>query len=108
MLVKLSMEEMMISITEHCFEKNSDENMDVRIWTRKTAEDLMIILRIRNGGKLFNPIEYYERLSEDDPLALGDALGISMIIKAADSVHYKPTFGINNLTVIIDRQIAKG
>ena len=108
MLVKLSMEEMMISITEHCFEKNSDENMDVRIWTRKTDEDLMIILRIRNGGKLFNPIEYYERLSEDDPLALGDALGISMIIKAADSVHYKPTFGINNLTVIIDRQIAKG
>ena len=97
MLVKLSMEEMMIS----------KENMDVRIWTRKTDEDLMIILRIRNGGKLFNPIEYYERLSETDPLALGDALGISMIINAADAVHYKPTFGINNLTVIIDRQISK-
>lgn len=107
MLVKLSMEEMMISITEHCFEKNSEETMDVRIWTRKTFDDLMIILRIRNGGKLFNPIEYYERLSETDPLALGDALGISMIIKAADSVHYKPTFGINNLTIIIDRQIVK-
>lgn len=103
MLVKLSMEEMMISITEHCFKKNSDETMDVRIWTRKTFDDLMIILRIRNGGKLFNPIEYYERLSETDPLALGDALGISMIINAADSVHYRPTFGINNLTIIIDR-----
>ena len=107
MLVKLSMEELMISITEHCFEKNPDENMDVRIWTMKNDNDLMIILRIRNGGKLFNPIDYYERLSETDPFALGDALGISMIIKAADSVHYKSTFGINNLTVIIDREIIK-
>ena len=106
MLVKLSMEEMMISITEHCFEKIPDENMHVKIVFMKSEDDLMIILRIRNGGKLFNPIEYYEHLSESDPLALGDALGISMVIKAADSVHYKTTFGINNLTVLIDRKIS--
>ena len=61
-------------------------------------------MRIRNGGKLFNPINYYEKLSEEDPLAMGDALGISMIINAADAIHYKSTFGINNLTVIIDRK----
>lgn len=107
MLVKLSMEEMMISIAEHCFQENSEEQMDARIIFMKAADDLWIILRIRNGGKLFNPIEYYEHLSEKDPLALGDALGISMIIKAADSVHYKSTFGVNNLTVIIDRKICK-
>ena len=104
MLVRLSMEEMMMSITEHCFENNPAENMDVRILIVTQADDVMIVLRIRNGGKLFNPINYYEKLSEEDPLAMGDALGISMIINAADAIHYKSTFGINNLTVIIDRK----
>lgn len=104
MLVRLSMEEMMMSIAEHCFENNPAENIDVRILIVKQFDDVMIVLRIRNGGKLFNPIEYYEKLSEEDPLAMGDALGIAMITKAADAIHYKSTFGINNLTVIIDRK----
>jgi len=104
MLVRLSMEEMMMSITEHCFENNPEENIDVRILIINQVSDVMIVLRIRNGGKLFNPIDYYEKLSAEDPLAMGDALGISMIINAADAIHYKSTFGINNLTVIIDRK----
>ena len=108
MLVRLSMEEMMISITEHCFEPDSGEMLDVRVLVIKNKDDVMIVLRIRNGGKLFNPIDYYQRLSEDDPYMLGDALGIAMIVKAADAIHYKTTFGVNNLTVIIDRKnIAK-
>ena len=104
MLVRLSMEELMMSIKEHCFEENVEETMDVRILIIRKKYDIMIILRIRNGGKLFNPIDYYEKLQEDDPLAMGDALGIAMIIKAADAIHYKTTFGINNLTVMIDRK----
>ena len=87
MLVRLSMEELMMSIKDHCFEENVDETMDVRILIIKKLDDFMIVLRIRNGGKLFNPIDYYERLQEDDPLAMGDALGIAMIIKAADAIH---------------------
>ena len=104
MLVRLSMEEMMMSIKDHCFKDNADETMDVRILIIKKKYDIMIVLRIRNGGKLFNPLDYYEKLQEDDPLAMGDALGIAMIIKAADEIHYKTTFGINNLTVMIDRK----
>ena len=103
MLVRLSMEEMMMSIMEHCFEPNSAETMDVRILLVKKFDDLMIVLRIRNGGKLFNPIKYHENQVEEDPLAMGDAMGIEMIIKAADVIHYKTTFGVNNLTVIIGR-----
>ena len=102
MLVRLSMEEMMMSIKEHCFEENADETIDVRILTIKKFDDMMIVLRIRNGGKLFNPIDYYEKLQKDDPMAMGDALGIAMIINAAGVIHYKTTFGINNLTIIID------
>ena len=104
MLVRLSMEEMMMSIKDHCFAENEAETMDVRILIIKKFDDVIIVLRIRNGGKLFNPLDYYERLEEEDPLAMGDALGISMIVKAASAIHYKTTFGINNLTVIIDRK----
>lgn len=106
MLVRLSMEEMMMSIKDHCFEENANETMDVRILIIKKSEGIVIVLRIRNGGKLFNPIDYYQRLGEEDPLAMGDALGIAMITKAADEIHYKTTFGINNLTVIINRKEA--
>lgn len=105
MLVRLSMEEMMMSIKDHCFPENADEIMDVRILIIKNFEDIMIVLRIRNGGKLFNPLDYYQKVEdEDDFLDMGDALGISMIIKAADAIHYKTTFGINNLTIIIDKK----
>ena len=103
MLLRLSMEEMLISITEHCFPENSGEIIDLRILLLKNKEDLTIILRIRNGGRLFNPIDYAEQRKEEDPLAMGDALGISMVEKAADAIHYKTTFGVNNLTILIDR-----
>jgi hypothetical protein len=49
-------------------------------------------------------LEYYGRLQKDDPLALQDALGIAMVLKAADVIHYKTTFGINNLMVLIYRK----
>ncbi len=105
MLVRLSMEEMMMSIKDHCFPQNANETMDVRILIIKNQNDLMIVLRIRNGGKLFNPLDYYQQVEdEEDFLDMGDALGISMITKAADAIHYKTTFGINNLTVIIDKK----
>ena len=104
MLVRLSMEEMLLSISEHCFPPDAGETIDVRILVVKQVDDVMIILRIRNGGTLFNPIEYYEQQLERDPDQLGDSLGIGMIVKAADAIHYKSTFGINNLTVIIDRK----
>ena len=103
MLLRLSLEEMLLSIKEHCFPPDTVANMDVRVLVLKTRVTDMIILRIRNGGKSFNPIDYYEHLRADDPLALEDALGIAMILRAASAVHYKSTFGINNLTVMIDQ-----
>lgn len=104
MLVRLSMEEMMISIMEHCFKDGSKQTIDVRIFIVQRDSAQIIVLRLRNVGKLFNPIEYYKQLEEKDPFefAMSDALGISMITKAASSIHYKSTFGINNLTIQIE------
>lgn len=102
MLIRLSMEEMMISLAEHCFAPDVRASMDVRVF----VDPETIILRIRNGGRIFNPIDYYERMEQNDPLefAMSDALGISMISKAASSVRYKSALGINNLTVTIERK----
>ncbi len=104
MLIRLSLEEMLLSIKQHVFPNKEDATIDVRLLFINRLSGQMIVIRIRNEGALFNPIDYYDRMTDEDPLSLGDALGIAMIAKAADVVHYKSTFGINNLTVIIDKE----
>jgi len=103
MLVRMSMEEMMLSIKDHSC-RDSEVLLDGRILLVKNEGKNTIVLRIRNMGKMFNPLEYYGRLQKTDPLALQDALGIAMVLKAADVIHYKTTFGINNLMVLIYRK----
>ncbi|MEG0570866.1 MAG: ATP-binding protein, partial [Oscillospiraceae bacterium] len=103
MLVSLSLEEMLNCIRTHCLGDNTELNMSVRILI---YQDILVI-RIRNAGNLFNPIEYYKQMKQesennvDAMLALEDGLGIKIIIDACDVVDYRTTFGVNNLTVII-------
>lgn len=104
MLVRLSLEEMMVSIRDHCLLNMPEQTMDVRILVVPDSEKkngIMVILRIRNSGPCFNPIGYYEKHKAQGLIDEGDSLGIEMIIKAAESVNYKSTFGVNNLTVIL-------
>ena len=98
MAISLSIEEMLVIIGEYCFSKDSGHTMNVRVLI---YED-MTVLRIRNGGKPFNPIEHYERQSAaGDDLAMTDMLGIKMILSLAETVDYRNTFGVNNITVIL-------
>ena len=115
MLLPLSLEEMLISIKDHSFPDDDDEDINVRILVSTDKEGApSIVLRIRCSGIPFNPIDYYERQKseasahqeEEDELLglleqLDDSLGISMIVSAASMVDYKTTFGVNNLTVIL-------
>jgi hypothetical protein len=104
MLVRLSLEEMLVSIRDHCLAGMPEQIMDVRILVvpdNKRKNGFMVILRIRNDGPCFNPIAYYEKHKAKGLINEGDSLGIEMIIKAAESVSYKSTFGVNNLTVIL-------
>ncbi len=99
LLVCLAVEEMLTSIREHSFAADANAMIDVRILVLQDLDAIETVLRIRHGGKMFNPLDYYEHRKSKDPLALGDALGLFMILKAAAAIHYKTTFGINNLTV---------
>lgn len=112
MMIALSLEEMLVSIQEHCFPEERDRDINVRILIAPgTGEEPSIVLRIRCSGRPFNPIDYYERrkaetagsADELDGLleGLDDSLGIAMIVSAAKVVDYKTTFGVNNLTVIL-------
>jgi hypothetical protein len=94
---------MMLSIKDHSC-RDKEALLAGRILLVKKEGKNTIVLRIRNMGKMFNPLEYYGRLQKTDPLALQDALGIAMVLKAADVIHYKTTFGINNLMVLIYRK----
>ena len=115
MLISLSLEEMLMSIKEHCFPEEETQTFSIRILLTpgEQPERPDIVLRIRCGGMPFNPIEYYERhqarqpaqdpMDELDELleGLDDSLGIAMIVAAAPVVDYKTTFGVNNLTVLL-------
>lgn len=115
MLISLSLEEMLVSIKQHCFPADEEQTFSIRILLAQGEEPdrTDIILRIRCGGAPFNPIDYYERhrakaasAGEMDELeglleGLEDSLGIAMIVAAAPVVDYKTTFGVNNLTIII-------
>ena len=122
MLISLSLEEMLISIKEHCFPRDEKRDISIRILISKGEDGKeSVVLRIRCSGSPFNPVAYYETQRKlnggnagmevsDDPAEfdlldsldmLGDSLGIAMIVSQARMVDYKSTFGVNNLTILL-------
>lgn len=112
MMISLALEEMLMSIQEHCFADDETQSINIRILIAPEEADgaRPVILRIRCSGSAFNPIAYYEQrraeaLGSEDALdglldGLDDSLGIAMIVSSARDVDYKTTFGINNLTIL--------
>ena len=92
MALSLAIEEMLMVISDKCLESRPKEYIDVRLFC---VQDI-VGLRIRNGGKQFNIIEYAEQNADDM-----DCMGIGMIQKLSDVVEYRNTFGANNLLVIL-------
>ncbi|WP_303790277.1 MATE family efflux transporter [Anaerotruncus colihominis] len=95
MAVSLSIEEMLTILIKHCFQEQGQATVDVRVFVIQGE----IGLRIRNAGKQFNPIDYYQAHQAADEM--GEALGIRMILKLAKSVCYQRTFGVNTLTILL-------
>jgi hypothetical protein len=57
-------------------------------------------MRIRNAGKRFNPVEYYYE-NKNTETGREKTLGVDMILKMAQNVEYRETFGLNNLIITI-------
>jgi len=96
LLLSMAIEEMVVLIAEN---NPEGDNISVRL----TRFDGGIVLRLRDAGRRFNPINYYnERLnSAEDFEDSIDLMGVKYITEAADVMYYRETFGVNNLVVII-------
>ena len=97
MAVSLAIEELLNILLQYCFQPGEDVTVDLRVFIIQGATGL----RIRNGGRQFNPLEYYEAHKDED--AFGDTLGIQLVLKLAEEVRYQRTFGVNTLTVLFDK-----
>ena len=99
MMLPLAIEEMLVLVNEHCFEHNDKMYSDVRI----VISNEELLLRIRCGGKLFDPIADYRKrtagMSEEE-LLMDESLGIRMVTQMAKTVSFRRTLGVNNLIVI--------
>lgn len=100
MMLPLALEEMLVLVNEHCFLQDASMFADVRILLSQDE----VLLRIRCGGKLFDPIADYRKRTagmSQEELLMDESLGIRMIVEAAKSVTFRRTLGVNNLVVVI-------
>jgi Na+-driven multidrug efflux pump len=94
MLLSMAIEELIILMSE----QNPDCG-DISV--RLSRFDGGTVLRLRDAGRKFNPLQYYQnRLTDDIEDSVG-LMGIKYITGAAEVVYYRETFGVNNLVVII-------
>ncbi len=56
------------------------------------------VIRIRDNGKQFDPVEWYEKNHPEDP---SSGLGIRIIMKLAKDVNFIPALGLNNLMITL-------
>ena len=96
MAVSLSIEEMLTVILSNCFEPNDNHTVDIRIFKLQDG----IVMRLRNAGREFNPVKFYEDNADNQEM-MGELMGIKMITKLAQRVVYQRTFGMNSLLIII-------
>ena len=87
MAISLSIEEILTIIAQKSL--MGEGMMDVRVL--KSGDEG--IIRIRSGGKRYNPIE-----AADDSL---DYMGVKMIAKLATKVEYLSSLGVNTLMIFV-------
>lgn len=97
MTVSLAIEEMLAILLRHCFQPGEDVSVDLRIFTLQGATGL----RIRSGGRPFNPLHYFEE-HRDDP-EFEDTLGIQLVSRLAEEVRYQRVFGVNTLVILFEK-----
>lgn len=94
--IRLATEELVVNIVDNAYPDGGNDYLDVEIMR---SEDV-IILRFRDGGIPFNPLE---KDSPDISLPINQrkigGLGIYFVIRKMDSVEYEYTNGENILTI---------
>ncbi|MBP5261763.1 MAG: ATP-binding protein [Clostridiales bacterium] len=88
----LFVEEMAGNVVEHGFTKdNKSHSIDIRVIYMNDK----LILRIRDNCRRFDPDEYLKTIPDDDL----SNVGIKLVYKIAEDVHYQNLLGLNVLTI---------
>ena len=96
----MALEELLVIVNERCLRGRGVQYVDVRILFDEDG----LLMRIRCDGKIFNPVAWYEKRSStmtQEELLMDDLLGMKMVIAKAKSVHFRNTFGVNNIIVVV-------
>jgi len=94
MLLSMAIEELIILMAEQ-----NEGSGDISV--RLSCFDGGTILRLRDAGRKFNPLQYYKTRYTDDIEDSIGLMGLKYITESAEVVYYRETFGVNNLVVII-------
>ena len=95
MQVSLAIEEMLTVIISYCIPSKTDQFIDLRIM--KKGEE--VLLCIRNAGKIFDPVSFYEENRDNEEME-ERVLGIKLIVGTAKEIKFRETFGMNNLLIL--------
>jgi anti-sigma regulatory factor (Ser/Thr protein kinase) len=91
--VCLVIEEMTANICMYGFRPGSQHYIDIRIGFYEQD----IIIRIRDDGKLFNPLDYIEKQTDLEEMRLG----ITLLKKISKSLSYDRIMSFNNLVITL-------
>jgi anti-sigma regulatory factor (Ser/Thr protein kinase) len=94
--VCMAVEEMLMMVNQFALDHKKKNYSDVRL----TLYENKIIIRIRDIGKHFNPVEYYYK-NKDSKAGFLETLGVHMVLEMAKNVEYRETYGVNNLIITI-------
>lgn len=92
--LSLCIEEMGTNIIKYAFKPEKKQWFDLLILDK---EDQLII-RLRDNGDAFDPTKYAETGEQE-------YLGIRMIQGLSDSMMYRRTIGLNNLTIVMKKDV---
>lgn len=95
MKVSLAIEEILTVIIMKCMDADKISYIDIRL----QKQDDRVMLRVRNAGHIFNPIQYYEENKEKEALA-DELLGLKIVLGSCQSIDFRKTFGVNNLLIV--------
>jgi Na+-driven multidrug efflux pump len=95
--ISLAIEEILVLIRGQSLAGDDEATMNVRV----LIEEHTVILRVRNGGKNSNPIDYAKKSEETEEV---EVMGIKMLLALALNIDYRNTFGVNNTTILLERR----
>ena len=95
MLISLFIEEIAANIVTHGFTKDTNpHSIDLRVFYKDGSR----VIRVRDNCTGFDPVNYMELHSGDDPTS---HFGIRIVMEMAKEAYYMNSLGLNNLTLIL-------